>query len=163
MASGSGSGGSTAWNNTVRSRLYLSQVKTEDGEEADPDVRVLTRKKSNYARAGETLTVRWTDGVMMLVQAPGQQDERAVLDRVLNEVRRAWDDGQPYSDAPQARSRFVLTRLPARTGLGRGEVERAYLALLDSGHIRVELHDPHKNLRGLKATRRMDELEGAHP
>ena len=85
----------------------------------------------------------------------------AVTERVLAEVDRAWQDGQPYSDAPQARSRFILTRLPARTGLGRKEVERAYLALLDSGHLRVEQLDRHRNLRGLKVTRRMDELKGA--
>ena len=35
MASGSGSSGSTAWNNTVRSRLYLTRAADTDGEEAD--------------------------------------------------------------------------------------------------------------------------------
>ena len=81
--------------------------------------------------------------------------------RVLEEVDRAWQDDQPYSDAPQARSRFILTRLPARIGLSRSAVERTYLALLDSGHLRVELHDAHKNIRGLKVARRTDELKGA--
>lgn len=160
MASGSGSSGSTAWNNTVRSRLYLTQALAEAGEEADPDARVLTRKKSNYARAGETLDLRWVDGVMVPLAA-GSISEDDVTRRVLEEVERAWADGQPYSDAPQARSRFILTRLPARTGLGRTAVERAYLDLLDSGHLRVELHNAHKNVRGLTVARRMDELKGA--
>jgi hypothetical protein len=163
MASGSGSSGSTAWNNTVRSRLYLAQPKAEDGEEVDPDIRVLTRKKSNYARAGETLTVRWTDGVLVRVEAASQQDEEDVRRRVLEEIRRAWDEGQPYSDAPQATRRYVLMHLPRRIGIPRGLVERAYLALTDSGHVRVEMHDRHGNVRGLKVTRRMDELTGANP
>jgi hypothetical protein len=162
MASGSGSSGSTAWNNTVRSRLYLTQALAEAGEEADPDARVLTRKKSNYARAGETLTLRWVDGVMMPCAAAGdERDEADVRRAVLDEIERAWANGQPYSDAPQARSRFILTRLPARTGLARAAVERAYLALVDSGHLRVEVHDAHRNFRGLTVVRRMDELKGA--
>ncbi|WP_369675560.1 AAA family ATPase, partial [Enterococcus faecium] len=40
MASGSGLSGSTAWNASVRSRLYLERV-VQDGYEADPDRRVL--------------------------------------------------------------------------------------------------------------------------
>ena len=139
---------------------YLTAAEAENGEEPNPDARVLTRKKSNYARAGETLALRWSDGVMVPLVAEASSMS-AVTERVLAEVDRAWQDGQPYSDAPQARSRFILTRLPARTGLGRKEVERAYLALLDSGHLRVEQLDRHRNLRGLKVTRRMDELKGA--
>jgi RecA-family ATPase len=154
MASGSGSSGSTAWNNTVRSRLYLTQAPAEDGPEPDPDLRVLTRKKSNYARAGETLTLRWSDGVMVPVAAGSETDDADVRRRVLEEIDRAWREGQPYSEMPQARTRFVLAHLPHRIGLGRSAVERAYLALLSSGHIRSELHDRHRNLRGLRAAQR---------
>jgi hypothetical protein len=39
IASGGGSSGSTAWNNSVRSRLYLSRVVGNDGFEANPDAR----------------------------------------------------------------------------------------------------------------------------
>ena len=46
--SGTGEAGSTAWNNAVRSRLYLQ--KNKDGEEFE---RVLTRKKANYATASD--------------------------------------------------------------------------------------------------------------
>jgi RecA-family ATPase len=70
IATGFGSSGSTAWNNTVRSRLYLTQEKAEDGDKSDPDLRNLARKKSNYARADESLTLRWTDGVMVPIAAP---------------------------------------------------------------------------------------------
>ena len=61
LSSGSGMSGSTAWNNAVRSRLYLHRP---DGEiAADESERILTRKKSNYARAGESLALNWCDGV----------------------------------------------------------------------------------------------------
>jgi RecA-family ATPase len=154
MATGFGSSGSTAWNNTVRSRLYLTQAKAEDGEQPDPDLRTLARKKSNYARAGESLTLRWSDGVMMPIAAPAQDDESDIRRRVLDEIDRAWREGQPYSEMPQARTRFVLMLLPKRLGLGRGAVERAYLALLASGEVSSEVHDAHRNLRGLRAIKR---------
>lgn len=56
--SGEGSSGSTAWNNAVRSRLYLEHVK---GDEASP-IRVLTSKKSNYSARGAALKLRWVRG-----------------------------------------------------------------------------------------------------
>ena len=58
MATGSGSSGSTAWNNSVRSRLYLDRVR-EGGVELDPDVRVLRTMKTNYGRAGGEIRLRW--------------------------------------------------------------------------------------------------------
>jgi RecA-family ATPase len=46
MASGSGTSGNTAWNNSVRSRIYVEPVKTEKNEEPDPMLRRLTRQKT---------------------------------------------------------------------------------------------------------------------
>lgn len=50
--------GSTAWENQVRSRLFLEVQKVEN-EVVDPDMRVLSRGKANYARNGVALTFRW--------------------------------------------------------------------------------------------------------
>ena len=69
-ASGSGDGGSTAWSNSVRSRLYLKRPGQPDpkGKEPqedaaiDPDLRLLSRLKANYAAAGVDLTVRYDRG-----------------------------------------------------------------------------------------------------
>jgi RecA-family ATPase len=57
LNSGSGASGSTAWSNSVRSRLYLTQP-SGDGLETDPDVRVLSLKKANYARAMPDIRLR---------------------------------------------------------------------------------------------------------
>lgn len=51
--------GSTAWENQVRSRLFLDQPRDADGDTLDPDARQLARAKANYARNGETLAFRW--------------------------------------------------------------------------------------------------------
>lgn len=64
MSSGRGDGGNTAWNNGVRSRLYLSRPTSEDGE-ADPNARLLQRKKANYAAADADVPLRWDHGVLL--------------------------------------------------------------------------------------------------
>lgn len=51
--------GSTAWENQVRSRLFMEVPKDDLGNAIDPDVRVLLRGKANYARNGERLEFRW--------------------------------------------------------------------------------------------------------
>ncbi len=64
ISSGSGLSGSTAWNNSVRSRLYFERV-TEDGYEPDPDQRRLSTKKSNYGKTGNEILVRWQSGAFI--------------------------------------------------------------------------------------------------
>lgn len=71
MSSGTGTSGSTAWNNSVRSRLYFERVKGEDGTDADPDLRRLTVMKANYAQSGLELRVRWERGVFVPVPVQG--------------------------------------------------------------------------------------------
>ena len=73
ISSGSGLSGSTAWNNSVRSRLYLERV-TEDGYEPDPDARRLSTKKANYGRTGTEILVRWQDGAFV------QEENQSILD-----------------------------------------------------------------------------------
>jgi RecA-family ATPase len=52
--------GSTAWENQVRSRLFLGRVADDDaGGVVDPDARVLSRSKPNYARMGENIEMLW--------------------------------------------------------------------------------------------------------
>lgn len=64
LQNGSGTSGSTAWNNSVRSRWYLEKPKANEGEDVDPNLRLLTQKKSNYSAVdnlGQEL--RWEDGI----------------------------------------------------------------------------------------------------
>ena len=60
MASGTGASGNTAWNNSVRSRLYMTRVK-DDGYEADKSLRKLSVMKSNYGETGAEIAMRWID------------------------------------------------------------------------------------------------------
>ena len=64
MNSGSGMSGSTGWNNSVRSRLYLERVKQGD-DEPDPDARVLRTMKANYGPVGGEIALTWRNGVFV--------------------------------------------------------------------------------------------------
>jgi RecA-family ATPase len=84
MASGTGTSGSTAWNNSVRSRLYFASTKAKEGDEPDSDVRELRVMKSNYGPAGEVVRLRWQRGVFVPDGGP------STLERIATEA--AIDD-----------------------------------------------------------------------
>lgn len=65
-SSGNGDGGSTAWNNSVRSRIYIKRQEMVNGETPDPDIRILSRMKANYAAANVDLTLRYKSGAFDL-------------------------------------------------------------------------------------------------
>jgi DNA-directed RNA polymerase subunit RPC12/RpoP len=62
MNTGTGLSRSTAWNNSVRSRLYLTRPIAGEDEPVDPDLRTLQTMKSNYGCAGGEIRLRWLDG-----------------------------------------------------------------------------------------------------
>jgi len=57
-----GTGGSTAWNNTVRSRWYFEWVEDND---APSGLRELSLKKSNYAASQTKIYVNWENGIFV--------------------------------------------------------------------------------------------------
>jgi RecA-family ATPase len=57
--------GSTAWENSVRSRLFLQRPKVEQGQDCDPNERILTRGKSNYAAKDEAVQMVWHRGAFV--------------------------------------------------------------------------------------------------
>lgn len=59
MRDGTGLSGSTAWNNSVRSRLYLTRPEGE----RNSNVRLLQMKKSNYGSTEPEIRIVWQDGV----------------------------------------------------------------------------------------------------
>ncbi|MFN3824094.1 MAG: AAA family ATPase [Pseudorhodobacter sp.] len=77
LISGSGTSGSTAWSNSVRSRLYLSRV-VQDGYEPDPCARMLETKKANYGPVGGEIAMKWQAGVFVAEATPTGLDKLAV-------------------------------------------------------------------------------------
>jgi AAA domain len=77
MQSGSGLSGSTHWNNSVRSRLYLTRP---DGESPDPDERVLAIVKNNRGAVGQRISMRWKGGAFVANEVADTQVTSADVD-----------------------------------------------------------------------------------
>ncbi len=121
LANNSGTGGSTAWNNTVRSRIYLSRPTDKKGEELGEDdardLRELSKMKSNYSSIGEKFFLRWCDGVLIVERgqasdivsqiARKNQDKEddeiflSLLDQLTEQGRTVSDSKQAGTHAPK--------------------------------------------------------------
>ena len=64
MREGTGSSGSTGWNNSCRSRILVERAEREK-DAVDEDARTLTVNKSNYGRIGQHVQFRWQNGVFV--------------------------------------------------------------------------------------------------
>lgn len=96
MKTGRGYSGSTAWNNSVRSRI------TFDASEDDDDVRVMTLAKSNRSKRGVKIEMRWINGSFVKIDPNSVvNDERLTDDQIINIVRIA-DSGVDYRYDPQS-------------------------------------------------------------
>ncbi len=134
MNSGSGESGSTAWIGTFRSQLYLCTPKQEVGDLVDPDIRLLTRKKSNAARRDETIELRWRNGVFVPTQQTGiigsierRNCERVLLDllqRVVAQGRQVSESSRASNFAPK-----LFATQPDRDGYTQADFNRAMQTL----------------------------------
>jgi RecA-family ATPase len=126
MASGAGSSGSTGWNNSVRSRVYLTAPKRtdEDGDDIPTDERFLKFMKSNYGPKGAKLRLMWKDGVFVPISeataSSFMQDSRIreVMLDVCAELIRKGAELSPEVDArtsltSKCRTNAHLARLPS--------------------------------------------------
>ena len=144
MANGSGSSGSTAWNASVRSRLYLDRI-VEDGYEPDADRRRLTVKKSNYGRTSGEIDMTWRSGVFVPDAPQSSLDRTAVglrAERVfLQLLRRHAEQGRRVSAQPgptYAPSQFA-THADAE-GCTKRVFKVAMDKLFEAGRLRVAEH-----------------------
>lgn len=140
MASGTGSSGSTAWNNSVRSRLYLTRP---EGKDEDPDMRVMKTMKANYGKTGGEIRLRWCEGAFILDDGRAtptmgllnRKHDEAFMDMLARYIQRginvSANAGPTY-----APSKF------AKDSDGKGTSKQQYVdamgRLLDAGRIKME-------------------------
>ena len=142
LSSGSGMSGNTAWNNSVRSRLYFERrVNKFDGTEDDADIRVLTTKKSNRAAAGGKIVVRWRDGGFVREkQASNSRNINHDADRVFMTLLAQFEREERFvSDRPSAAyAPAVFAKHPKAEGMNKSVFQKAMDRLFDAGKIKVE-------------------------
>lgn len=143
MASGSGLSGSTAWEASVRSRLFLERV-TENGQEPDPDARRLSVKKLNYGRAGGEIALRYEGGVFRPAGGSVSSIDRAAADtraeRVFLELLREFAaQGRDVSSKfGHGYAPTMMADDPHAEGIRKEGFKRAMARLFASGKIVVE-------------------------
>lgn len=143
--SGAQFSGSTAWENQVRSRLYLSRGSSED-DQYDTDLRVLTRAKSNYAQTGDEIRMRWREWAFELADAPaGDWHEQMASNaqaaaenaKFMSLLRVRVKQGRTVSGRPTARNYAPreFAKMPQAKGFKVDQFERAMERLFALEHI----------------------------
>ena len=146
-ATGDHDGGSTAWSNTSRSRWSLSRLPMEGDTPADTDERILTRRKANYASIGETIKLRWSNGVLIPLNhraglggsseaawgAPVDEVFLVLLDRCAAQAVFVSHSKNSGNFAPK-----IFAKRPDRSGFTAKEFEAAMHRLLAAKRIRAE-------------------------
>lgn len=151
MSSGSGISGSTAWNNSVRSRLYLTRPKQEEEGETDNNERLLKTMKNNQGPYGGKIGLRWDKGVF--VRTDGASHSASVVERLdldnaaVLALRALIENGALVPADWNNRYGFanVLRTLPEFRTSGQSALISVQDRLLKQGRImKVELGPPSK-------------------
>lgn len=142
MARGDGNSGSTAWNNSVRSRLYLRRLQGEDGAAVDPNARTLEVMKSNYGPIGASLALRYRDGAFFCEGSGTALDAMAATakaDRVFMKLLRVChENGRRinHNSGPNYAPK-VFAAHPDAEGVTKQAFRRAMETALARGAARI--------------------------
>ena len=127
----------------MRSRLYFERVKAEDGSEDDPDLRALKTMKSNYARTGEEIRMRWRSGVFVIEGKAGgsfaQVASQAQAGHIFLDLLISYEaEGHHVSASPSANYAPAIFSKDARSKpVGKAGLTRAMNRLFEAGRIVV--------------------------
>lgn len=146
LNSGSGTSGSTAWHNSVRSRLYLSRI-VQDGYEPDTRKRVLSVKKQNYGETGNDIAMTWQEGVFVPDATETTLDRMAgaaKAERVFLKLLRLFtDQGRRVNHAGgPTYAPKLFAEHPDAEGMTKRALKTAMEGLLAAGKIRVTEDGP---------------------
>lgn len=141
ISSGTGLSGSTAWHNSVRARMYLTSPKPEAGEQPDSDLRELAFKKNNYGPKGNSIILRYQNGLFLpergMSTLERAEHDMRVDNSYLDGLRKLLDQGQATS--PQVQSPHYVPRLIAANdkSVRLKDLEASQQRLLDSRRIHI--------------------------
>lgn len=153
MSAGDGDGGTRAWNNAARSRLYLErEYLTEDRDkyEPNPDVRLLSSKKANYSKAESVLRIEWINHAFHLRDKSSEVESKNITDEHADEVflrlvKMHYDQKQTLSASPNAHSNYapkVMARHRLRDGCKQREFRNAMQRCLDDKMVLCQTWGP---------------------
>lgn len=136
--------GSTGWENAVRNRLFLTRPKADDGQEINPDERVLSREKSNYAQKDATVPMVWHKGAFVPPEDAPEPDMSdpasaagAMNERFLSCLAECTKQQRAVSDSPYSRTYApkVFAAMPTAKRAKVADMKAAMERLLMLGKI----------------------------
>jgi RecA-family ATPase len=145
-AAGDMDGGSTGWSNSARSRWSLSRPKGEDGEPADTNERVLTKRKANYSAIGDDIKLRWISGVLVsqarLGAAFAGAAKQIADDVFLRMLRRSYSQERWVSLSRNATNFApkVFAKAPDAEGHSAKDFSAAMERLLHDRKVKTETY-----------------------
>jgi RecA-family ATPase len=153
IASGSGISGSTAWHGAFRFRQYLTGVKSKNDERSDGDLRELQFKKNQYGPLGETIVVRYQNGLFLPERGMSSLDKvvrDAEADRIfIDLLRRLAGEGRNVnskSTSPNYAPKVFLAETETKKAhLHKADLEEAMRRLFASGKTVVETYGKPSN------------------
>jgi RecA-family ATPase len=141
MTNGSGTSGSTAWNNAVRARHYLTKPNDEN---SDANERILRTMKSNYGPPDGRLNLIWQDGVFVRPDDPkgifAHIHRRSAEAIFLDALDTLTSQGVNVCASPTANNYAptAITRANLAEKFRKPELVRAMQGLFAAGRIRSE-------------------------
>ncbi|AXS39238.1 AAA family ATPase [Breoghania sp. L-A4] len=143
-----GYSGSTAWRGSVRSMLTFEFPEADTDEPSNPDLRVLTRRKSNYAASGTVLELRYAAGTFLASSKAGPEpllDQLSEDGIFIRALRKCLDAGECPTTARNRGQEYapkLVKRICRRDteNISVQRLEAAMNRLLDSGEIIRQRH-----------------------
>jgi len=146
LDSGSGTSGSTGWNNSVRSRLYFQRIAA-DGIAANPDARILRTMKANYGRTGGEINLTWRNGVFAADEVETGLDRKArnsKAERVFLKLLTEFQEqgrGVNHAGGPTYAPKMMAGN-PRSEGVTQPAFRAAMDALITSGRVKIVTSGP---------------------
>ena len=152
-----GSFGATQWDAAFRSRLYLTRPESEEGEDPpDPNARVLSRLKANYASQDDSLDLLWQDWTFVReedadIDQPQYERQTQANQRAQTTITIFWQQwdlaterGITFSPLDGSRyfpPRFIAREIrgtPSAKGISEIALNRLYKTLVRSGELYID-------------------------
>jgi RecA-family ATPase len=129
IASGSGISGSTAWHGAFRFRQYLTGLRKEGSDQPDGNLRQLEFKKNQYGPLGESIVVRYQDGLFLPERGMSNLEKaahEAEADRVfIDLLKRFAAAGRNVSHNPSSPSNYAPKVFGQETEAKNAHVNKA--------------------------------------
>jgi RecA-family ATPase len=157
---GTGLSGSTGWGNSARQVLYFEHPPKKEGDAGKPlddGLRTLSARKANYTAQGESLTVKYENGVFVPQGTAGALDRKAherKAEEVFLELLSAYTaQGRYVSPSPcstYAPKEFETEEAALKAGLNKAMLKLAMKRLFATGRLAIGQHgkesDPRKHI-----------------